>query len=73
MDDFGNFQMATLTQTAFEVEVVVVVEHTTPQSVCDAIAVAGCWESLDNEAEHSHLHSALMQKIVNRFYVSDNQ
>ncbi len=53
--------MATLTQTAPEVEVLV--DHTTPQSVCDVVAVAGHWESLANEAEHSHLCSALMQKI----------
>ncbi len=61
VDDFWNFQMATLAQTAPEVEVLV--EHKTPQSVCDVVAVAGHWESLANEAEHSRLHSALMQKI----------
>ena len=70
VDDFWNFQMATLTQTAPEVEVVI--EHATPQSVCDVFVVAGRWESLANEAEHSRLCSALMQKIINRFYVSDN-
>ena len=61
MDDFGNFQMAKLTQTAPEVEVVV--EHTIPQSVCDVVAVAGHWESLANKAEHGRLCFALMQKI----------
>ncbi len=61
VDDFWNFQMATLTKTAPEVEVVV--EHTTPQSVCDVVAVAGRWESLANEAEHSCLCSALIRKI----------
>ncbi len=63
VEDFGNFQMATLAQTAPEVEVVV--EHTTPQSVYDVVAIAGRWESLANEAEHRRLCSALMQKINN--------
>ncbi|KAL7479298.1 hypothetical protein ACHAW6_005034, partial [Cyclotella cf. meneghiniana] len=63
VDDFGNFQMATLPQTTPEVEIVV--EHTIPQSVCDVVAVSGRWESLADEEEHSCLCSALMQKINN--------
>ena len=61
VDDFGNHPMATLTQTAPEVEVVV--EHTTPQSFCDVVAVSGHWKPLANEAEHSRLHSEFMRKI----------
>ncbi len=61
VENFGNFQMATLTQTAPEVEVVV--EHTTPQSFCDVVAVSGHWKPLANEAEHSRLHSEFMRKI----------
>ena len=60
VDDFSNFQMATLTQTA--PEVAVVVEHITPESVCDVVAVAGHWESLGNKAEHNHLCSGLIRK-----------
>ena len=53
LGDFDNFETATLTQTAPEVEVVV--EHISPQFVCDVVAVACRWESLANEAEHSRL------------------
>ena len=45
-------------------EVEVIVDNEIPQSVCDVVAVAGCWESLANEEEHSHLRSALMRKII---------
>ena len=51
-----------LQQAAPEVEVIV--DNGIPQSVCDVVAVAGCWESLANEEEHSHLRSALMQMII---------
>ena len=61
MDDFGNFQMATLPHTTPVVEVVVV--HMILQSVCHVVSVAGYWESLANEEEHSHLHSTLTQKL----------
>ncbi len=63
IDDLGNFQMVNLPQTTPEVEVIV--DNEIPQSVCDVVAVAGCWESPANEDEHSHLHSALMQNIFN--------
>ncbi len=63
VDDFGNLQMATLPQLTPDVEVVL--DHTVSQSICDAVAVAGRWESLADEEEHSHLCSALMQKIYN--------
>ena len=46
-------------------EVEVIVDNEIPQSVCDVVAVAGCWESLANEEEHSRLQSALMKKIIN--------
>ncbi len=55
--------MAILPQITPDVEVVV--DHTVPQSVCDVVAVAGHWESLADEEEHSHLCSVLMQKINN--------
>ena len=63
VDDFGNFQMATLPQITPDVEVVV--DHTVPQSVYDVGAVAGWWESLADEEEHSCIHSVLMQKNNN--------
>ncbi len=53
IDDLGDFEMANLQQTAPEVEVIV--DNEIPQSVCDVVAVAGCWESLANEEEHSQL------------------
>ena len=55
--------MTTLSQTTPDEEVVV--ENTIQQSVCDVFAVAGHWELLANEEEHSHLCSALMQKNNN--------
>ena len=63
IDDLGDFKMANLQETIPEVEVIV--DNGIPESVCDVVAVAGCWESPANEDEHSHLHSALMQKIIN--------
>ena len=53
IDDLGDFEMATLQRTALEVEVIV--DNGIPQSVCDVVAVAGCWESLANKEEHSRL------------------
>ena len=61
--DFGNFQTAALPQITPDAEVVV--DHTIPQSVCDVVAVAGCWESQADEEDHSYLCSALMQKVNN--------
>jgi len=49
----GDFKIANLQQTALEVEVIV--DNGIPQSVCDVVAVAGRWESLANEEEHSRL------------------
>ncbi len=63
IDDLGNFQMVNLQQNTPEVEVIV--DNEIQQSVCDVVAVAGRWESLANKEEHSHLRSALMQKIIN--------
>ena len=63
IDGLGDFEMANLQQTAPEVEVIV--DNGIPQSGCDVVAVAGCWESLANEEEHSRLQSVLMQKIIN--------
>ncbi len=60
VDNFSNFQMATLPQITPDVEVVV--DHMIPQSICDVVAVAGHWESLADEEEHSCLCSALIQK-----------
>ena len=60
--DLGDFKIANLQQTAHEVEVIV--DHGIPQSVCDVVAAAGCWESLANEEKHSRLRSALMQMII---------
>ncbi len=57
IDDLGDFEMANLQQTTKEVEVIV--DNGIPQSVCDVVSVAGCWESLANEEEHIRLRSAL--------------
>jgi hypothetical protein len=62
IDDLGDFETVNLQQTAPEVEVIV--DHEIPQSVCDVVAVAGRWESLANEEEHSRLRTALMRKII---------
>jgi len=53
IDDLGNFHIANLPQTTPEVEVIV--DNGIPQSVCDVVAVAGCWGSLANEEEHIRL------------------
>ena len=63
VENFGNFQMVELAQTAPEVEVIL--EGTIPQSVCDVIAVAGCWEALAEEEQHMHLCAAFMRNIHN--------
>ena len=63
VDDFGNFQMATLPQITPDVDIVA--DHMILHFVCDVVAVAGHWESLADEEEHSCLCSALMQKINN--------
>ena len=52
IDDLGDFEMANLPQTILEVEVIV--NNEIPQSVCNVVAVAGCWESLANKEEHNH-------------------
>ncbi len=58
VDDFGNFKMGTRPKSMPEVEVIV--ENKIPQSVCDVVAVDGCWESLAEEEKYSCLCSAFM-------------
>ena len=60
VDDFSIFK-APLPQIAPEIGDDV--ENPIPQAAYDMVAVAGHWEELADEEEHSHVCSALMRSM----------